>query len=793
MSVDTRTVSTPVVVDRPTHRRADIQGLRAVAVLLVVAFHAHLPVPGGFVGVDVFFVISGFVITAMLMREWVANRALSFRRFYFRRFLRLTPALALTVTVVALVSLVLQNPFGAQQTTARTGLGAMLLSANFVIGHGAGDYFSADTTSNPLLNTWSLSVEEQFYLIFPALLAFGWFLGIPKGRHAKQLSRRPAVILVSLIAIGSFALSMLWTYGSPLLPGLTSFFGGPESFAFYSPFTRAWEFAIGALLALRITRLRPTSTASSMGLGIVGAALIVISALAIHESFPFPGALAIVPVLGTALVLLAGSSETVGVNKALATRPMVAIGDASYSWYLWHWPVIVFAALLFPRNPTILIVAAVVSIAPALLSYRFVEQPIRKLRPRSKPRALAIVVPTVAIPLALCLALLAGANSSWGLLPDQSTIPVAAPAATLGTPDVAAGSAAEPDSLALALPPGTATTPDVAERTDPTVPDTAQVPDVMSTQTTPTNPTEQDQAATQATAKMDGQVAEGDGGNLRSQHVAVRNGCVNTDLNPTGCRFGPAAAVGTILLAGDSQAYAVADGTIAAAQSLGYDTIVTSHTGCPFLGRESSGSHDYPCRSWQKSIVNYALKTKPAAVLISNRSAGYVHPEWKWRTAATDSGGVAGSTKDAAALWRKGLDPVVSRLTEAGIPVLFVGSVPEMTGYTNGTSLLANAFGTRDFSVPRSESESVRKPAMDVERALAQQYPGAFVFDSFPSLCDPTSCWAVFDGQIRYQDEDHLSVDGSMLLADGLTTAIRDAVAGTPSVASVSPSASGTP
>jgi hypothetical protein len=299
----------------------------------------------------------------------------------------------------------------------------------------------------------------------------------------------------------------------------------------------------------------------------------------------------------------------------------------------------------------------------------------------------------------------------------------------------------------------------------------------MSSQTAPPTATAEDQAAIQATAKQDGQVAEGDGGNLRAQHVAVKNGCVNTPLNPTGCRFGPAAATGTILLAGDSQAYAVADGAIAAAQSLGYDTIVTSHTGCPFLGRESSGSHDYPCRTWQKSIVDYALTTRPAAVLISNRSAGYVHPEWKWRTAATDSGGVAGSVKEATALWQKGLEPLIAKLSQAGIPVLFVGSVPEMTGYTNRTSLLANTFGTRDFDVPRSDAEAVRQPAMDVENALAQQYPGVHVFDSFDSLCDDASCWAVYDDQIRYQDEDHLSVEGSMLLANGLKTAIQEAAA----------------
>jgi peptidoglycan/LPS O-acetylase OafA/YrhL len=748
MSVDLRAPRAPDTVARPSTRRADIQGLRAVAVLLVVAFHAKLPVPGGFVGVDVFFVISGFVITAMLMREWAANGRISFRRFYFRRFLRLTPALALTVGLVALVSILLQNPFGAQQTTARTGLGAMLLSANFVIGHSAGDYFAADTTSNPLLNTWSLSVEEQFYLIFPAVLAIGWAALGPVGRHVRRKAE-PAVLIVAGIAAGSFTLSLMWTYGSTFLSGLTSFFGGPESFAFYSPFTRSWEFAVGALLALLLTRLPRVSAAKTRLTGLVGAALIALAAFTIRDSMSFPGLLALIPVAGTAMVIWAGSWSTLGVNRGLAVRPMVAIGDASYSWYLWHWPVIVFAALIFPRQPIVLLVAAVVSLVPAALSYRFVEQPIRRLKPRTRPRAVAVVVTTVGLPLAICAGLLVGANSGWGLLPPAAAEPVVVP--TASRPSVATPGSATPAT-------GAARVGGVPAPVAPTL-------------------SEADVAAAQESAKQDGAVAEGDGGSLRSQHIAVRAGCVNTDLNPVGCRFGPADPIGTMLLAGDSEAYAVADGAVAAATSLGYDTIVTSHTGCPFLARESSGTHDYPCRAWQRSVVAYALKTHPAAVLISNRSAGYVHPEWGWRTAATDSGGMAGSVKEAATLWRKGLEPLVTELTKAGIPVIIVSAVPEMRGYTNGTSIMANTFGTRDFDIPRTEVQGNRQPAFAVETALAAAHRGAFVFDPFPALCDAESCWAVRDGRIQYQDETHLSVDGSLLLADGLTQSMRDAVA----------------
>ena len=154
------------------------------------------------------------------------------------------------MAVVALASIVLQSPFGAQQTTARTGIGAMLLSANFAIAHAAGDYFADSSTTNPLLNTWSLSVEEQFYLVFPALFVLGWSM-------SRRLRRRllPPVLIVLAIGIPSFVASVALSFGSTVAPDLTSYFGGPQSFAFYSPFTRAWEFAVGALLALLLDRL----------------------------------------------------------------------------------------------------------------------------------------------------------------------------------------------------------------------------------------------------------------------------------------------------------------------------------------------------------------------------------------------------------------------------------------------------------------------------------------------------------------------------------------------------------
>lgn len=395
-------------------RRLDIQGLRAVAVLMVVAFHAGLPVPGGFVGVDVFFVISGFVITAMLMREWNSTGRIRLGRFYVRRFKRLTPALAVTVSVVMVASVFLLSPLGGvQQTAAKTGIGAMLLAANVVISRTTGDYFGAPAESNLLLNTWSLSVEEQFYLVFPAVLLVGWLLG----RRARRSEFVPVV--VGIVGVVSFALSV--GLDVPLLPD--------SLVGFYGPAARAWEFAVGALLALGGARLAIASKRLASFSTLAGAGMLTGSLWLITEATTFPGLWTLLPVVGT-LLLLAGGGCDRGVGRALASRPMVAIGDLSYSVYLWHWPLIVFAQLYWPESRQAVLAAAVFSFIPAYASYRWVEQPIRAL-PHAGGVALArLVAATLVPPLALAGSLgLAASNGFWNTTVQRYYSPHAAASA----------------------------------------------------------------------------------------------------------------------------------------------------------------------------------------------------------------------------------------------------------------------------------------------------------------------------------------------------------------------------
>lgn len=374
-------------------RRLDIQGLRAVAVLMVVLFHAGLPTPGGFVGVDVFFVISGYVITAMLMREWATHGRIRLGRFYVRRFKRLTPALALTVSVTMFIGFFVLSPLGTQQDASRTAIGVMLLAANLVISRLTGNYFALEAEANVLLNTWSLSVEEQFYLAFPMVLVVAWVLS----RRLRSKRVLP-IVTVSLVGAASFGLAMAGAAG--YVPPVEAWLVG-----FYSPLTRAWEFAVGSLLALIGERALIQSRSLAGILGSVGAVLLGVSLFAISGDTPFPGVATLIPVAGTLLLLLAGNVRDGATCRVLSSTPMVRLGDWSYSIYLWHWPLIVFATILWPHSAWAAPVAATVSLLPAMASFYWLETP---LRTRATPRAQDLtlfVLGVVTLPLALSVAL----------------------------------------------------------------------------------------------------------------------------------------------------------------------------------------------------------------------------------------------------------------------------------------------------------------------------------------------------------------------------------------------------
>jgi peptidoglycan/LPS O-acetylase OafA/YrhL len=410
---EARGASPGVSTTAGANRRLDIQGLRAIAVLTVVGFHAGLPIPGGFVGVDVFFVISGFVITSMLRREWAATGRIRFVRFYLRRFRRLTPALAVMVAVTLAIAALIFSPLGPQQNTADTALGTMLLVANWVIASNTGDYFDAPAEANPLLNTWSLSVEEQFYLVFPAILLVGWLLA----RRAERGSRAP-IVIVSAVTAASFASACLNAAG--VLGSETTFLVG-----FYGPLSRAWEFGVGAILALLPNTARIGSARLTATVALGGAATLLASLWIISSETRFPGPWTLLPVLGTLVLIAAGSRSRGVITRLLAARPMVKIGDWSYSLYLWHWPLIVFATLLWPETAWAPAAAAAVSFAPAIASYNWVEEPMRRVRERTRRGNLALVGAVALPPIALAVTVSLIATHFWTPRFAAGEVPVA--------------------------------------------------------------------------------------------------------------------------------------------------------------------------------------------------------------------------------------------------------------------------------------------------------------------------------------------------------------------------------
>lgn len=386
-------------VRRPRRRtpnadfRPDIEGLRAVAVLAVIAFHAGA-IGGGFIGVDVFFVISGFLITRMLWTELAATGRVDLTRFYAARARRLLPAAATVLVATAVATVALLPPLQAK-SALDDGLASALYAGNVRFAVTGTDYL-AHSDPSPFQHYWSLGVEEQFYLLWPALLLVTGLLWGHR-RRRRQPPAAPYVLLLVAVCAASFALSVSWTHSWP-------------SWAFFSLPTRAWELAAGGLLALSapLWRRLPAGFAAIAGFG--GLAVIGWAATHIDDRTPYPGTAATLPVIGTVLVIAAGcATPTRGAGRWLSVPAMRAVGRLSYSWYLWHWPLLLFAPMLVghPLGWPGRLAAVTASFLLAILTLRYVERPIRYSRPlrRSAGRSLALgsVVTAAAVSAALIL------------------------------------------------------------------------------------------------------------------------------------------------------------------------------------------------------------------------------------------------------------------------------------------------------------------------------------------------------------------------------------------------------
>lgn len=604
------------------HFRRDIQGLRAVAVALVVGDHVLGWPAGGFVGVDVFFVISGFLITGLLVRERSRAGRISFRAFYARRARRLLPAAfaTLAATTAAAWLLFLGGRF---QETVHDVVWAALFGANINFARQGTDYFEATAAPSMVQHFWSLAVEEQFYLVWPALVLLAFAVPVAGGRHrADPLAgdrRRRTILLLLLgtVTAASFAWSLHATGASPAT-------------AYFSTFTRAWELGVGALIAVSLTRLERLPAPLRAALAWAGLALVLASAFVIDSGTPFPGSAASLPVLGAALLLAwGGAPGGPGTRWALGSAPAGFVGAISYSLYLWHWPVLIVAATLVPAGSPLLDAGVLgASLVLASFSYYCIEQPVLHTnwllpgRPVDAARARPVFVRArnVAVAAAAVAGLVVGAVvvAPWG---DAGNAQAAASAAA---------AAAHRTAAAQGLP--------------------------------PLSPLQQDiQAATFATqwpADLDPSLDE-----LPDYFTRQwEQGCLFvTADNAATCRYGDPDAERSVAVLGDSFAAAWLPGLQQQLVADGWSVQSLTFGVCPNIATLTyyGGQRYTSCVEHREWAIDRILADPPTVVVLSH----------SWQ-ANLERGADIGGT------YRRGLEEVVRRVQASGAQVVILGAPP---------------------------------------------------------------------------------------------------------------------
>lgn len=533
--------------------RRDVEGLRAVAILSVLAYHASIPfLPGGFVGVDVFFVISGFLITGLLVKEAERSGRISLANFYARRAKRLLPAAAVVFVFTAVGTALLFN--GSE---ARAFGGDIVAAAAYVVNWRfaarAVDYLAEDTGQSPVLHFWSLSVEEQYYFVWPLLAILAIVVARRMGFHL----RATMGVGLSVIAIPSFA----WALYMGSTDAARAFFVTP---------TRMWELAAGAAIALAAPLLSRAPGIVGHVLGVAGAGAIVLSVVALHDTSVWPGAATLLPVLGTASVIAAGTMREGNVAaRVLGVRPMVWVGGLSYSLYLWHWPLLLFAdALWGPLRIREQVLVSVLAFVPAYLSLRFIENPVRfsTALAKSARNALAMGAVLTAVGLGAGIAV---------LTVHANTVP---PAGSLPTDQARLWGA-----MALGDDPATSPAGDPATVPSTIIPAPADAPDDP-----PTSYEDGCQAPAQA-------------------------------KEPKYCEFGDVTSNYRILVLGDSKMFQYADALDAIGKRRGWHFTAATKSTCSWADATQSvdGSPYENCDTANETIERDMASDPPDAILTS--------------------------------------------------------------------------------------------------------------------------------------------------------------------------------
>jgi peptidoglycan/LPS O-acetylase OafA/YrhL len=685
--------------------RRDIQGLRAVAVALVVADHVFGWPAGGFVGVDVFFVISGFLITGLLVRERGRTGRLSFRAFYARRARRLLPAALVTLaaTTAAAWFVFLEGRF---QETVEDVVWAALFGANINFAREETDYFAATEPASMVQHFWSLSVEEQFYLFWPAMILLAFAVPVAGGRHHAgapgRAHRRTVALWVVLGAItaASFAWSLHATGTSPVT-------------AYFSTFTRAWELGVGALLAVSAAQLDRLPAPLRVALAWIGLAVVLASSFVVDDATPFPGSAAALPVLGAALVLAWGAAPGgPGTRWALSSAPAGFLGAISYSLYLWHWPVLLTAgALLTPASTLYYATVVGASLALATVSYYCVEQPVLHTnwllphktvdRTRARPvfrRALAVGLGAAVVATATVVAVVIAPWSEEGDARAEAAQAV---------------SAANQDAVEEGRPPLTPLQEEIQRAT----------------------------FVTEWPADLTPRLED-----MASYGTDVWPGkclLVNED-GLDDCMFGDPDAPQAAVLLGDSYATAWAPAFQQELVPAGWSVVALTDGDCPNVTALTilRGQLNTRCAEHRDWAIDYIVRTRPQLVVLSNT----------WSQEFQDP------SVDRATVYGQGLTDVVRRLQPSGAKIVILSAPPgsaDLRSCPTGLNGPADCVGSPVGTFATQVATEQRVAAETGVRAI----------DPEPWFCVDGRCPSIVGSTAVYFDGGHITAEWARRIA----------------------------
>jgi peptidoglycan/LPS O-acetylase OafA/YrhL len=692
--------------------RPDIQGLRAVAVVTVLLFHTNWSLfSGGFVGVDIFFVISGFLITGILLREAQSTGRIGLGNFYAKRARRILPA----ATVVLLATLVLTVVFLPQIRWESIGVEAIasaLYMVNWIFGAGT-DYLNAEVAASPLQHFWTLAVEEQFYIVWPLILValLALFALIRRKTQEGRADHRATAVRAARIGVLMVLVpSLLWSIYHTAVE--------PEA-AYFITTTRLWELATGSALAVFAPQVARIPSWLGYVLGWSGLVAIATATLLFSGSTPFPGYAALLPTLGAAAIIAGGMNgrAEIGVGRLLTLKPMRWIGDISYSLYLWHWPLIVVGTYLLGGELRVRYGLLIVAFAvlPAWLSYKFIQKPFQNWQwlKQSVRRSL-----------------LAGASLMTAIAVCASLVYVVPGSMNPGyQADTEANIGAE------------ALTDDFANDDLASFTDAGKPVDVVEGGFTPSV----------INARADNTVVYALDCHLGSPEATPKI---------EGCIFGDPDGAVSVVLIGDSHAANWASPYIALAEKHGWKLRITSKASCGFshLSQANRDGGEYTtCNEWSATSFDQILAEKPDLVVTANR---FTRAAWQEGL----------SRHEVRLRYADGLHDNLQRLNDEGIPTLVMASTPGMTN-DPPECMSANPGNLTACATPREIAFGTGSKY--VERTV-EGLSDADVIDMGNWVCpDPEACAPVVGNVVVWRDSAHFTETFARTLAKPLEAKLR--------------------